>query len=282
LAAHDRDASDSLDGTDVAGGFFVDPDGNFQPTADAITLFEYFLSTLGEKPEADVVERIRAEIRRRLSPPADAQALAFLDVYLTYRERAVALAATDAGEEDLRARFDRLRALRREVFGEDVATRVFADDEAVAEVALRQREVAADPELSDAEKAERIEKLYDELPAPMRAARTQALAATRLRADEARIRAEGGSEEDIRALRVERFGEEAADRLEALDARRAEWDTRLAAFRSERARILADSELTAQERSAAIARLLAESFDEAERIRIDALDHMASERSVRD
>jgi lipase chaperone LimK len=277
FAKRDRGARGSLSGTEVAGALLVDDDGNFYPSTDAIALFDYFLSAAGEKPDEDIVARIREEIRRRLSPPADAQALAFLDRYLSYRERGIALAATDAGDDDLRARFDRLRALRRDVFGEELAARLFGDEEAGTEVTLRQREIAIDPNLDEAEKADRIEKLYDELPEPMREARKQMLAATTLRADEARIRAEGGSEEDVRAMRVERFGEEAADRLEELDERRAEWDSRLDAFRSERARILADASLTAQQQRSAIARLLEDSFDEAERVRVEALDRLAAE-----
>lgn len=272
-----RAIQDSLSGTDVAGALLVDADGNFYPSTDAIELFDYFLSTTGERPMEEIVERIRAEIRRRLSPPADAQALAFLERYLHYRERGIALAATDASEEDLRARFERLRSLRRDVFGEELASRLFAEDEAVADVAIRQREVAEDPALDDETKAARIEELYDQLPPPLREARRQALAATRLRSDEARLRAEGASDADIRALRVERFGEEAADRLDDLDRRRGEWSARVEDFRQERARLLADPRLGEDQRRAAVARLFAESFDERERLRVEALDRIAAE-----
>jgi lipase chaperone LimK len=260
----------------------VDSGGNFTPTPEAIELFEYFFSTTGEEPLEDIVARIRDEIRQRLSPPADAQALVFLDRYLLYRERGVALGAADPGDDDLRARFEALRSLRREIFGDELAARLWGEEEAVAEVAVRQREVAADPELSDEEKVARIEELYDELPAPMREARRQALAAAMLRADEAKIRERGGSDGDIRRLRAERFGEEAAERLADLDRRRADWNVRVEDFRAERSRILADASLSEQERRTAVARLLAERFDEAERTRIEALDRIAADAAAGD
>jgi len=277
---HEAATDESLQGTDVAGGLLVDADGNFVPGPESVALFEYFLSMTGEKSPEEILAAIQDEIRKRLEPPAEAQALAFLDRYMLYRERGVALGRSDAGGEDLRARFDRLRSLRREIFGEDLAARLFGDEEAQADVAIRQREVAADPNLTEEEKAARIEKLYDELPAAAREAREQAMAVLHLREDEERIRTAGGSEQDIRELRVERFGEEAADRLEDLDRERAEWDTRFQDYRGERARILADPSLSQADRQAALQRLLESRFDENERVRARALDGLADEQGV--
>jgi lipase chaperone LimK len=103
-----------------------------------------------------------------------------------------------------------------------------------------------------------------------------------LRADEAKIRERGGSDGDIRRLRAERFGEEAAERLADLDRRRADWNVRVEDFRAERSRILADASLSEQERRTAVARLLAERFDEAERTRIEALDRIAADAAAGD
>jgi len=269
---------DSLRGTDVAGGLLVDGDGNFVPGPETVAMFEYFLSTTGEKSADAILADIRAEITRRLDPPAEAQALAFLERYMLYRERGVALGLTDVADEDLRARFERLKSLRREIFGEELASRLFGDEEAQAEVAIRQREVAADPELTEEQKAAQIEKLYDQLPSGAREARDQAMAAIRLREDEERIRAGGGGEDAIRDLRVERFGEEAANRLEDLDRERAQWDSRFRDYRTERARILGDPALTEAARVAAVERLLDERFEENEKVRARALDSLEDEQ----
>src|SRR6185369_7517325 len=161
---------------EVAGGLVVDADGNFVPGPETVAMFEYFLSTTGEKSAAEILATIQAEIRKRLEPPAEAQALAFLDRYMLYRERGVAFGLEDAGDQDLRPRYDRLRALRREIFGEELARRLFGDEEAEAEVTIRQHEVAADPNLTDEEKAAQIDKLYNDLPPAARQARDDTLA----------------------------------------------------------------------------------------------------------
>jgi lipase chaperone LimK len=265
----------SLDGTQIPGGLFVDDGGNFVATRDAMVLFEYFFATSGEYEHDAIVAAIRAELGRRLEQPAEAQALAFLERYLAYRERGTTLAQGE-GEEDLRSGFERMRALRREVFGEEVTTALFGEEEAIAEVALRKNEIAADPELSAEQKKAEIEALHEELPESARESMQETEAAVKLAEDEARLRARGGSDEEIRELRVERFGEDAADRLEALDAERAEWDRRYSAYRSERVRILANTSVSEADRRAMLETLVAGRFDERERIRVEAFDSIES------
>ena len=269
-----REPELSLQGTEVGGGFAVDAAGNFVATTNAIAVFEYFLSTTGELSPEEILRRIQAEIGKRLGPPADAQATEFLGRYMSYRDRARALGAGHSEEAGLRERFQRVRDLRREMFGEEVADRLFGQEDAAAEIAITQREIAEDPSLSDQEKAARIAELYDDLPEPMRKAREESMAAIKLRQDEEKMRRDGADEEQIRRMRVERFGEEAADRLDALDREDAEWSSRLLAFRQERQRIRSDSSLTAEQREGAVARLMEELFDERERIRVLALDEI--------
>jgi|GEM_PF-1964238 len=263
---------ESLQDTDVPGGLLVDANGNFVATADALDMFEYFFSATGEETAEQIIARIRAEIGKRLRPPADAQASAFFERYLSYRERGMAMGGGGTEGADLRAGFEKLKSLRREIFGEETATALFGEEEAQADISIRQREVAADPDLSDEEKAARIEALYNELPEPLRKAHEQTMAVVNLRRDEARLREQGGDDAAIRALRVERFGEDAADRLEALDREDAAWNARLQNFNTERARILANGSLSAAAKDAAIAHLLQDRFDERERIRVAAID----------
>jgi len=263
----------SLEGTDVAGALLVDANGNFVATADALDMFEYFFSATGEETTEQIVARIRNEIDKRLGAPADQQARAFLDRYLLYRERGIAMGVGGETEgAELRAGFEKLRSLRREIFGEETARALFGDEEAQAEISISQREIAADPDLSDEEKAARIEELYNQLPEPLRKAHEQTMAVLNLRRDEEILREHGGDDAAIRALRVERFGEAAADRLEALDRENAAWDARLQDFHSERDRIIADKSLSAAAKDAAIAHLLQDRFDERERIRVTAID----------
>jgi lipase chaperone LimK len=273
----------SLRGTRTDGGLVVDADGRFVPTLEARRLFDYFLTTEGELPLDALRARIVRAIERRLSPDAARDATALLDRYLAYRD-AVRLRATAAapGGDDLDGRLATLAALRREMLGEAAATAFFAGEEAEARLLLETRRILADPTLAAEERAARVEVLYAareaDLPADVRAARATARLASALRIAEAEVRARGGDAAELQALRERLAGPEAATRLADLDRRRAGWDARVEAFRGARERLDQDPSLSPDARTAAIARLLAESFTPPERLRVAALDRLAATR----
>lgn len=268
----------SLRGTRTDGGLAVDADGRFTPTIDARRLFDYFLSASGERSAEALRARIVAEIERRLSPAAAADATALLDRYLAYRERVRTLAD---GGGDLDARFATLVALRREMLGAQAADAFFADEEADARRLLEVRRITADDTLPPEERVRRVEAIYDQveadLPPDVRQAHATSRLADTLRAAESEIRSRGGDDAEVRALRERLAGPEAADRLADLDARRAAWQTRVDAFRGARERIQADASLAPSARAAAVERLLADSFTPPERLRVEALDRIAAE-----
>jgi lipase chaperone LimK len=267
-----RDLPASLRGTQVDGGLAADTAGHFVPTRDALRFFDWFLAATGEESEAQLHARIERAIGERLAEPAAGEARDLLARYLAYRSAVAELAATGQDAADLDKRLQLLRELRRAHFGAEVAAALFAEDEQVARVALERERLRRDPSLSEAERERRIAALRDELPASVRAAQDAAVAPLRLLQDERRLRAEGASEAEIRLLREERFGPEAADRLEALDRRRSEWRRRLEDYRRERDRILADPALDDAGREAALRALREARFDERERARLDAQD----------
>jgi lipase chaperone LimK len=136
--------------------------------------------------------------------------------------------------------------------------------------------VATDESRSAEERARDMVMLERQLPEDEREARAAALAPLQLGREEARLRAEGGSREEIRALRESYFGVDAAARLDALDRKRQAWQQRITTYREDRAAIEHDPALSADERAARVARLL-DGFTAAERMRFEALDHIAGE-----
>ena len=266
----------SLRDSEVDGALIVDADGRFVPTPSALALFDYYLSATGEEPGAQLRARIVAEIDRRLAGPAASEAIAFLDRYLAYRADAARTVADErvAASADLERRLQWIRELRRKHFGAELAAALFGDVERATELALEQRRIAADASLSDAEKRARLDALEAQLPEAERHARAASSAPRRLEQQEAALRARGGSDSELRALREEVVGAEAAERLEERDRRRAEWDARIAAYRAERDAILADAVLDPGAREAAIEDALARRFDARERIRVRTLDSM--------
>lgn len=254
----------SLRGTRIDGGLAVDASGRFVATPDARRLFDYFLATAGEEPAADIRARIVAVIDRRLSGDAARDATALLDRYLAYRERA----RHTTTREDL-------LAARRETLGPD-ADALFADVTPLEDMAVEAARIANDPSLGPDERAARRAALEAQLPEPLRETRAQALAPLNLIAEESALRAAGASPDEIRALRERMTGADAADRLEALDRARADWDARVASYREARAAIEADSSLPADARAQAIDDLIAARFTGPERMRVVALDRIAA------
>jgi lipase chaperone LimK len=269
----------SLRGTEPDGELVVDANGRFLPTRSALRFFDYFLTATGEEPPDAIRRRIIAAIEARLPPAAAREAEAFLDRYLAYRTAAQALASDPAlaRSADLERRLQWLRELRRAHFGAELAGTLFGEEEDATEVALEMRQVLADPSLDDADRKARLDELESELPEPMRRARAEARAPLALRQDEAALRAAGGTDGDVQALREARFGPEAAARLAALDRQRAAWNARLDAWRAERDRILADPDLDAASRAAALDAARAARFTGPEATRVRALDEAAAQ-----
>lgn len=268
--------SSSLRGTEVDGALSVAGDGHLVRTPDVLRFFDYFFSTTGEVADAEIRRRIEAEIAARLEEPARSEALSLLVKYVAYRDAAAQMYERTGADGSVAERIEAIASLRRDTFGDD-AEALFGEDLRHAAVAARMQAVAADPSLDEDERVRRLDELETELPAELREARAAALAPLDLSRDEAALHAAGGSPEEIRALREERFGVEAADRLDELDRRRSEWRARVDDFRRERSAIAADPSLDASERQAAIDELLRDSFSEAERRRVAALDRIELE-----
>ena len=268
----------SLRDSSVDGELLVDASGHFTPTPRTLALFDYFLSATGEEPAAQLRARIEAEIAKRLPPDAAREANAFLDRYLGYRSAAARMAddVQLAASADLERRLQWLRELRREHFGAALAATLFGDDERALEIAIEQRRVEADASLSETEKTARLEELELQLPDAAQRARQASTAPLRLFHAEQELRARGGSDAEVRALRESMVGPEATARLEERDRARAAWNERIVAYRAERDAIAADAALDAKGREAAIEALRAQRFDARERIRVRVIDEMES------
>ncbi len=266
----------SLRGTRIDGALDLDPLGHFTPTVNARRLFDHHLTASGELPLDEIRARIVAVIERRLPAEPARDAIDLLDRYLLYRDRARQLAATDPDDDDASARFAAVWALRREVLGIADAEALFGVEEAYDRVALERARIMTDPFLSAEDRAARLPAVDAALPEPLREARDAATLPMRLDGATAALRAAGGSEDDVATLRGEMVGAEASERLAALDREEAEWRRRLDAFRDARAAIDGDGTRSPGDRAAEVHALLERSFTPTERLRVEALDRLAS------
>jgi lipase chaperone LimK len=261
----------SLEGTEVDGWLGVDDEGHLVVTPGARWFFDYFLSAAGEEPPEQIRARIVAGIKRRLPAAGAQEAIDLLDRYLAYRDRVRALQASGVSE-DLGQRLAQLHDIRRETFGDANATALFGEEEQMQAVDIERRQVLSDQSLPPEEREHKLAALEQQLPPAARQARAEAMALIHLQTDEQQLRQAGGSPEDVHALREQRFGAEAAERLDALDHERAAWRQRLDDYHNARDAVESNSALTPDARARAVEALLAQRFTSEERLRVEALD----------
>ena len=274
---------DSLEGTEIDGGFELDQQGNLIPSLRTRELFDYFLAVQGEEPLQQIIARLHAYIRHHLTAPADAQAISLLDDYLGYLTglSEIPPPAVSSGKMDaatLKAHHASMAAFRDQHF--DAATRqaFFAEEEALDRYTLARMTLLQDDSLSAAEQAERLSLLQQQLPDNLRQPIEQAAKLANLRSVTARLQDENGSAAELRQVRENLLGNEAADRLESLDAERAAWQQRMDSWLAERQRLLSQGGLSDADRDALIDRARAERFDEQEIVRVRALERIGSSK----
>ncbi|HEX2686462.1 MAG TPA: lipase secretion chaperone [Kofleriaceae bacterium] len=263
----------SLEGTEPDGAVAADATGHLIISLELRRLFDHFLAASGEESIATMRARIIAALRQRLPVVAAAEAIKILDRYLAYRDAARLLVSASS---DLVGELDQVHALRAKFFSPAVTKAFFADEEAATYAAIARRDALADPTLSAGERDRRLAEIDARTPAAVREARAAAMAPIDELYRETALRAAGASDQQIATARTAAFGAEAAARLAELDRAHAAWDARLAEFRAERAAVLADPQLDDAARRRRIDELLARAFSPAERVRVEALDRIAS------
>jgi lipase chaperone LimK len=262
-----RPFAPSLQGTRPDGAVRVAPDDSVVADAQLIELFDYYLSTVGEKSPAAVRAEIERELDRTLRPAAAAAAKRVLTRYIAYRQALAALQTdrrlTGPDAAALKRRLNALRGLRAQYFSQREIAAIFGREDAANAEALARMEIRDDRTLSAQQKQARLAALDAGLPADVRAAREAPLKIVRVQDEAERLRAGGAGEEDVFRLRAEAFGADAAQRLADVDREEAAWKRRIDAYLAER-RGLRDE--------AAVAALRDRMFSEDEQRRLGAYE----------
>lgn len=268
----------SLTGTDVDGELKVDANGNLVMDVEVRHLFDYFLSALGEESLPALVARIRAYLRHTLPAGAAAQAEAALDDYLAYRAALSAMPAPASQAIEtvdtnaLRAIKEQARALRGQYMDGEVAAAFYAAEDAYDDYALARVDVMRDDSLTPVQKAERSAALVDALPPALQESVRAVSLYTNLRELSDDWQQRGGTPAELRSIREAAVGPEAADRLEALDAERATWKSRVDAYLRARDAILAAPGLGDADKQRQIEQLRAAGFSSEEQLRLGAFE----------
>lgn len=232
----------SLAGTEIAGGWCVASAAGaevLQPCPDLRRRFDHYLLGLGEVAAADLRSLVFDEARRAHGEALAGQILAVWDGYLRLAGHAWSNRFDPADSGTWQAVLAERRQVRRWMLGEAWAGAFFADEERHLEAVLAQAETGAVP------------------PADPGAAVPQM-----------------GPGQDAAALMAERtalYGEAAARRLAQVDAEWADWESRLAAARSEWQRLQEAHHLSDLQRNAEMAQHVQSHFTRSEHLRVKAL-----------
>lgn len=268
----------SFAGTQVDGVFRLDELGNLIISEDIRRIFDYFLAAVGEEPLSATIARLQAYIASQLGEPARQQALNLLEQYLQYKRELVLLERDlpqIANLDALRQRELAVQALRARLFDSLTQQAFFAREEAYNQFSLQRLSIVHDPRLDDAAKAAAVEQLRNSLPAEMQDAVLPQLQ-NELRAQTRQLQEAGASPAQIRQLRQQLVGTQATERLEALDQERQQWAARIERYQAEADAINSNSGLSAREKQQAIDQLAEASFDQRERLRLQAALQLAN------
>ncbi|MFC4160349.1 lipase secretion chaperone [Chitinimonas lacunae] len=237
-------------------------------------LFDYYLSSYGERSLEQIETEIGAELDRRLPPEAAAEARRVLKRYLAFKRALVALdqdpKLAGNGLDAIQARLDAVAALRAQFFSPAEARAMFGLEESYARDALARLRVQQDSSLSPSERARQLAELDAAAAPEIRLARQAPMQQANLAQAVEAARARGADAAEIHRLRSANVGAAAADRLAVLDREEAAWQQRITTWRADRERILADPSLDAATREVQLRRLDDERFSADEQRRLAA------------
>jgi len=228
----------SLEGTRPDGAIRVALDDSIVVDAQLIALFEYYLSTVGERSPEEVQAGIERELDRTLRPAAAGAAKHALARYLSYKR---ALATLEAGPglagpdaASLVRRLEALARVRAQFFTKTEIAAIFGEEDAANADALARLRIREDGTLTAQQRQERLAALDASLPAALREEREAPLRIARLQQEAERMRAAGAAEEEVFRMRAEAFGSDAAGRLAEVDREEAAWKQRIGAYLAQR------------------------------------------------
>ncbi len=206
-----------------------------------IRLFDYYLTTVGERPISAIQAQVEHDLDGRLAPRAARQAK---DLFARYVQFKTALQAQHAAKptgrsvDVLRAGLRMMLALRATYFTEAESQALFGPQDAEASAALARMAIEQDPALDAQQRRERLAALDARLPANVRAEREAPLAVVHLEEAAQQIRAQGGSEDDVYRMRAAATSPAAANRLADVDRDEAAWKARIAMYQAQRGALL--------------------------------------------
>ncbi|MBC7751458.1 MAG: lipase secretion chaperone [Candidatus Saccharibacteria bacterium] len=231
----------SLRGTEIDCPLKVDSKGQLVLTIGIRNCFDYFLSSLGEKTEAQLITDIRQYLTTTLPSTALPYALKLLDQYIAFRHAQTqpAMQVKTQTADSLQATVTSLKNLRLKYFTPVESEVFFGGEEAYDQYSINLIRINADKSLSEDQKAAKIAALMDQLPPALADSMRPLMQYAELQKLTKAIQSRGGSPEELHQMRASLVGPEAAVRLDKLDVENANWQQQLNSYLKARAQLKA-------------------------------------------
>ncbi|PMH02427.1 lipase secretion chaperone [Vibrio splendidus] len=242
-------------------------------SASTKDMMEYFVSGNTELTLEEIRDNVAKHHEQSQAAVVDE---ALFAKYLEYKSALTALDVqfdtTSISAEDLRALNQALLDLQTQFFSESEISILFTHDNKMREIAL-EKLLLKQEGLDESEYQQRLESYLSEQPDYVQASHQNQVLLPRL------FSSEGLDEQGKYLKRNELVGEEATQRLEALDQQRADFDGALEVYFVERNDILNDSALSEIEQKETIAQLREAHFQPQQLRRVEAIERIRAAES---
>ena len=242
-------------------------------SASAKDMMEYFVSGNTELTLEEIRDNVANHHEQSQAAVVDE---ALFAKYLEYKSALTALDVqfdtTSISAEDLRALNQALLDLQTQFFSESEISILFTHDNKMREIAL-EKLLLKQEGLEEQEYQQRLESYLSEQPDYVQASHQNQVLLQQLSSSEVL------DEQGKYLKRNELVGEEATQRLEALDQQRASFENSLDIYFSERNDILNDSALSEIEQKETIAQLREAHFQPQQLRRVEAIERIRAAES---
>ncbi|WP_261886896.1 lipase secretion chaperone [Vibrio pomeroyi] len=236
--------------------------------ASAKDMMEYFVSGNTELTLEDIRDNVAKHHDQSQGAVVDEVLFA---KYLEYKSALTSLDVqfdtTSISAEDLRALNQALLDLQARFFSQSEISILFTHDNRMREIAL-EKLLLKQEGLDESEYQQRVDVLMSEQPDYVQTSHQNLVLLQQLSSSE------GLDQQDKYLKRNELVGEEAAQRLEALDQQRAEFEDALEVYQVERNDILNDAALSQIEQQETIADLRVAHFPSKQIRRVEAIERI--------
>ncbi|CDU05535.1 Lipase chaperone [Vibrio coralliirubri] len=241
--------------------------------ASAKDMMEYFVSGNTELTLEDIRYNVAKHHEQSSTAVVDE---ALFAKYLEYKSALTSLDVqfdtTSISADDLRALNQALLDLQAQFFSESEISILFTHDNRMREIALEKLLLKLEG-LEDEEYQQRLESYLSEQPDYVQSSHQNQVLLQQLSSSE------GLDEQGKYLKRSELVGEEATQRLEALDKKRAAFEDSLEVYFAERNDVLNDSALSETEQQETIAQLRTEHFLPEQLRRVEAIERIRAAES---